>query len=274
MASPAATPSSPPQSRSTPRLTEVPIRSTGQVSLSPNEALEIGIRIGSALRHTADRASGLRAIAHEMSRAIDVPVAVWAGATDESRVVLLGDNRLDRGRHDELVSALEVWKLHGGRARGLRTLGGAVRRIFGVPAVSVVDVVCGVIVLGRSSPEFEGARQEYASLLLGLPDTGVPRMNGHDVASASDRDEPSLEAARLASLTPREREVLVLVGSGEGSRAIAQHLAISQNTVKTHVQNILAKLDVRSRIGAVALATRNGFAAGPTLPAQELLPLE
>jgi DNA-binding CsgD family transcriptional regulator len=275
MAPPATTPSSlPRRRRSTPRSAGTPARSTGHGSLAPYEALEVGIRLASALRYHTDRVSGLRAIAHEISRAVDVPVAVWAVAPEGSRLILLGDHRLDRGRHEELVSAFEVWKLHRESGRGFRTFGEAVRRIFEVPAVSVVHVVCGVLVLGRSSPEFEAVRRELASLLLGLSDTGAPTIDGHDAAlSAGDPDEGALEAARLSSLTPREREVLVLVESGEGSRAIAQRLAISQKTVKTHVQNIFAKLDVHSRLEAGALARRNGFAAGPT-PQQGLLPLE
>jgi DNA-binding CsgD family transcriptional regulator len=63
----------------------------------------------------------------------------------------------------------------------------------------------------------------------------------------------------LAELTPREREVLALLASGRSSKEIACRLVISPRTVSTHVQHILAKLDVSSRARAIALAHRAGL---------------
>lgn len=65
-------------------------------------------------------------------------------------------------------------------------------------------------------------------------------------------------AALLASqLTPREGEVIALLAQGASSGDIASALQISPNTVRTHVQSILAKLQVHSRLEAVAFAVRN-----------------
>ena len=63
----------------------------------------------------------------------------------------------------------------------------------------------------------------------------------------------------LAGLTPRELEVLLLLASGRSSKEIARQLVISPRTVSTHVQHILAKLDVNSRARAIALAHRAGL---------------
>ncbi|MEY9874747.1 DNA-binding NarL/FixJ family response regulator [Streptacidiphilus sp. MAP12-33] len=69
------------------------------------------------------------------------------------------------------------------------------------------------------------------------------------------------EAARLsAALTPRELEVLGLLCAGFTRCAIADQLFVSPRTVRTHVQNILAKLDVHSSLAAVALARHAGLA--------------
>src|SRR6201990_1532528 len=58
----------------------------------------------------------------------------------------------------------------------------------------------------------------------------------------------------LASLTPRERAVLACLAEGTGHRdAIARQLGLSVNTVRTHLQNIMAKLGVHSALEAVAL---------------------
>ncbi|MFD5224507.1 response regulator [Microbacterium sp. NPDC058342] len=68
------------------------------------------------------------------------------------------------------------------------------------------------------------------------------------------------EDAVFDALTPREREVLILVADGRSNAEIAEQLVISHETVKTYVSRILAKLDVRDRVQAVVLAHRAGIA--------------
>jgi two-component system nitrate/nitrite response regulator NarL len=76
-------------------------------------------------------------------------------------------------------------------------------------------------------------------------------------AAAGVRSPEEKSAALLAShLTPREREVLALLVQGAGSDTIAKSLCVSLNTVRTHVQSILTKLQVRSRLEAAAFAVR------------------
>jgi DNA-binding CsgD family transcriptional regulator len=60
-------------------------------------------------------------------------------------------------------------------------------------------------------------------------------------------------------LTPREREVLALVADGRSNGQIAERLFITTKTASVHVSNILAKLDVASRVEAAALAHRRGL---------------
>lgn len=62
---------------------------------------------------------------------------------------------------------------------------------------------------------------------------------------------------QLASLTPRELEVLRLLTDGSSNKKIADSLYISVMTVRTHIQNILRKLEVHSKVEAVALALRH-----------------
>lgn len=70
----------------------------------------------------------------------------------------------------------------------------------------------------------------------------------------------SPELAGLAeSLTPRELEVLQLLAEGLANKAIAQRLAISEHTVKFHVNAIMSKLGAQSRTAAVVRATRLGL---------------
>jgi two-component system nitrate/nitrite response regulator NarL len=66
------------------------------------------------------------------------------------------------------------------------------------------------------------------------------------------------DAELLASqLTPREREVLALLVEGSDNAQIARDLSVTANTVRTHVQSILTKLGVRSRLQAAAFAVRH-----------------
>ncbi|GAB2905859.1 hypothetical protein GCM10027027_21880 [Neomicrococcus lactis] len=63
----------------------------------------------------------------------------------------------------------------------------------------------------------------------------------------------------LSTLTSRERTVLGLVGEGQSNRQIAQELFISERTARTHVSNILHKLDLQSRTQAALLAAEAGL---------------
>jgi two-component system, NarL family, response regulator LiaR len=71
-----------------------------------------------------------------------------------------------------------------------------------------------------------------------------------EVAGRDDPSEP---------LTPREREVVALIARGRSNKRIAAELGISQKTVKAHVSNILAKLDLSDRTQVAMRAVREGW---------------
>ncbi len=66
---------------------------------------------------------------------------------------------------------------------------------------------------------------------------------------------------RLSILTGREREVLCEVASGLANREIAESLAISEQTVKVHIRNVLRKLNVHSRVAATVLWLSSPYAS-------------
>jgi DNA-binding NarL/FixJ family response regulator len=68
----------------------------------------------------------------------------------------------------------------------------------------------------------------------------------------------------VTALTDREREVLVLVAQGLSNQQIADSLVISERTARTHVSNILSKLEVASRTQAALVAIREGIAPAPS----------
>ncbi|MEU8676408.1 response regulator transcription factor [Streptomyces sp. NPDC048560] len=74
------------------------------------------------------------------------------------------------------------------------------------------------------------------------------------------QDDAGSGTGRGSTLTEREREVLGLIADGRSNREIARALVLSEKTVKTHVSNILMKLDLSDRTQAALWAVRNGAA--------------
>lgn len=74
------------------------------------------------------------------------------------------------------------------------------------------------------------------------------------------KTEPHSELDRL---TPREREILAFLAQGESNKAIARSLDVAESTVKIHVQNILKKLNLSSRVQAAVFAVGQGMGKSP-----------
>jgi DNA-binding NarL/FixJ family response regulator len=87
-----------------------------------------------------------------------------------------------------------------------------------------------------------------------------PSVTRRLVEDYARRGEPTQPPdAILRDLTPREREVLVLVARGLSNGEIATRLVVSEATVKSHVGSILLKLGLRDRVQAVVLAYESGI---------------
>lgn len=82
------------------------------------------------------------------------------------------------------------------------------------------------------------------------------------IHAGSASQAPTISDSALASLSPREREVVGLIAHGRSNKEIAGELFISEATVKTHVARVLTKLDLRDRTQIAIVAHRGGL-VGP-----------
>ncbi|MDD7964605.1 response regulator [Actinomycetospora lemnae] len=89
----------------------------------------------------------------------------------------------------------------------------------------------------------------------------APTVTRRLIGEFARRPQPHVSAARLDVLTPREREVLALVGAGLTNDEIAARLVISTATARTHVGRLLTKLDARDRPALVVIAYETGVCA-------------
>ncbi len=104
----------------------------------------------------------------------------------------------------------------------------------------------------------QGLKYQVISKTISLPDLlqtishALTPEKHPEIISANDLD-------RLDLLTPREIEILDYVVNGQSNKEIARSLIISESTVKVHVQNILKKFDVTSRVEAAVYAVRHSM---------------
>jgi DNA-binding NarL/FixJ family response regulator len=87
-----------------------------------------------------------------------------------------------------------------------------------------------------------------------------PSVTRRVIERMSRQPAPDLDGhARLAELTPREREVLELIARGLSNREIAAALVVEESTVRSHIKRILAKLGLRDRVQVVIFAYETGI---------------
>jgi DNA-binding NarL/FixJ family response regulator len=125
----------------------------------------------------------------------------------------------------------------------------------------------GYVLKTGSFTELVGAIQATTRSHVVIPEASVESIVNSSAPLAQDEEKPQ-DDGPLSQLTDRERQILGLLAEGANGRQIAGRLFLSPNTVRTHIQNMLGKLRVHSRLEAVALAVAHGL-RGPSDSHQE-----
>ena len=221
----------------------------------PSEAPKIHVLIVDQQRTFRD------ALAVRLRAETDLVVAAETQSTESARRALAGRSTdvvlLDAELPDELSVAFcadMTRRAHAPRVVMLSAASEAQRVVAAIRAGAVAWV--------RKDESIDHLLRVIRGVVCGetwLPPTelgGVLRLLMQDQDDRRGRDE------LLAALTPRERDVLFHLVQGAGRKEVAERLQLSANTVRTHLQSLMAKLGVHSTLEVVAL----------TRPRLELLP--
>jgi DNA-binding NarL/FixJ family response regulator len=212
-----------------------------------------------------------------------------------TRVLIADDDHLMRAGLAELLGSDPAIEIVGQAASGREAIE-RTRRL--APDVVLMDVrmpdldgIAATAELTRSAPSvrvlilttFEQDDYIFGGLRAGASGFLLKRTRPEDLISAvhtvaagdallspsvtkrviermSRQPAPDLDGhARLAELTPRERDVLELIARGLSNREIASTLVVEESTVRSHVKRILAKLGLRDRVQVVIFAYESGI---------------
>ncbi|MFD3679388.1 response regulator [Streptomyces sp. NPDC058613] len=142
-------------------------------------------------------------------------------------------------------------------------------RVIMLTTFDLDDYVYAALAAGASGFLLKDVTPEHLAAAIRLVGTGdallAPSITRRLVercgpgAAAPGRTATAAVHRDLAALTPREREVLTLMGHGRSNAELARELTLSEATVKTHVARIFAKLSLRDRAQAVVLAYETGL---------------
>jgi len=202
-----------------------------------------------------DHASFRQPLAFMLEREPEITVVAQAGSLAEARAALEGvdvaivDLDLPDGNGVDLVRALRAANPNG---MVLILSGSNDRALF---ARAVEEGASGVMNKSSRIAEIVEAVQRLGageSLLSPREVIEMLRFAGRH------REENQTAQQTLQRLTPREREVLQALADGLNDKEIAQRLHVSTETARTHMVNVLRKLDVDSRLQALVFAVRHG----------------
>lgn len=196
------------------------------------------------------------------------------GSADDLRVAGAAGNGAEaiqlcrRHRPDVVLMDLRMPLMDGIEATGLIVAEFPGTRVLVVTTFDDDDEIVAALDAGASGYVVKDTPPEQLIEAVRVVASGEsllsPRVTSRIIAMVARRPHPvAAQADRLAPLTAREREVLVQVATGASNAEIAGQLVISLPTVKTHVSNLLSKLQARDRAQLVRIAYEHGLPRPP-----------
>jgi len=201
---------------------------------------------------------GLRAFV-ESEPALEV---IGEAADGQLAIDLLHQRRtLGQPLPDVVLMDLQMPRMGGVESTAQITAGYPDVRVVVLTSFGEVERVHAALAAGASGYLLKDAEPEEVAAAIRAAAAGEVHLDSAVAGQLTRR----LAAPRvgLAALTAREREILVLVAQGHANRDIAEQLVISERTARTHVSNLLSKLQLSSRTQAALLAIREGLILPP-----------
>ncbi|MEV7615312.1 response regulator transcription factor [Streptomyces sp. NPDC089799] len=172
-----------------------------------------------------------------------------------------GIDRAEELRPDVILMDIKMPGLDGIDAlRRLRELGNPARVLI-VTSFTEQRTVVPALRAGAAGYVYKDIDPDALAAAIRSVHAGHVLLQPEVALTLLSEDEQPPAPTRGSTLTDREREVLALIADGRSNREIARALVLSEKTVKTHVSNILMKLDLADRTQAALWAVRTGNAA-------------
>jgi DNA-binding CsgD family transcriptional regulator len=215
----------------------------------------LGLEIAQVIQRAGHRTEAIRAAVRLLNRRLRVPIAGWEVVASPPALRLRQASGVPASQRAALLQGTFEFEFHMRERRRLRrVLLARVAAILQAPEAFLLDAGVALFVAREQAPELSTAGAQLERLI-----SAMPTLEFTEPVMGDGSHPTSLEVNRLEPLTAREREVLLHLAVGASTAQIAKKLSISPKTVKTHVQNILSKLGVSSRLEAATLATQAGL---------------
>jgi DNA-binding NarL/FixJ family response regulator len=167
-------------------------------------------------------------------------------------------------RPDVVLMDVRMPRMDGVEATARLTAAGSPPRVLILTTYDLDEYVFGALRAGASGFLLKDASRDRLLEAVRVVHAGEallsPSITRRLIEDYATRAGPPRPPAGLpAGLTPREREILLLVARGMSNPEIAAHLVVTEATVKSHIGSVFAKLHLRDRAQAVVFAYENGF---------------